>query len=175
MFCIEDKNFLTEKQKDFIDNIVLGSNFPFFVNNYTVNKDDGQTFLNHTVLHRPEERNKTTMFNPYLKSFEEIFDTFCTNNNINYEEILRCSVNLTYFIGNHIANIHHDHYYDYKQLLIYLNQPEGGDTVILDEDKETEIKRIKPEKYKGVTFDRQWHYQTYPRYGRRVLAVYTYR
>ena len=63
-----------------------------------------------------------------------------------------------------------------KQLIIYLNQPQdtNSKTVVLDEDKETILKEIVPEQFKGVCFETKPHYLYYPRYGYRVICVYTF-
>ena len=55
MNLIEDKNFLKKESINFIETIILGNNFPFFLNKNTVAKDNN-SFMSHVVLKRIEER-----------------------------------------------------------------------------------------------------------------------
>jgi len=86
-----------------------------------------------------------------------------------------------------MKRIDHIDYAGYhKQLLIYLNDPidKESHTVILDEDaplgipddgNQKQLKRVIPEKYKGVCFENLPHYQVYPKFGERIVSVFTFR
>lgn len=177
MKLIEDKDFITEEQKTFIDEIILSSNFPYYLNSTTV-ETDNNTFLNHVVLKRPEERESgAPLFNsPYSDPIVEIFKSFIVKNKINCEELLRCAVNLTYKTHDKKCPVHTDHGYHHKQLLIYLNdcKDKEAKTVLLDNTGKI-LHKIAPEQYKGVCFNSCPHYMIFPKKDIRVVLVYTFR
>ena len=45
---IEDSNFLTSFQKSYIDEVILGANFPYYINDSAV-KNDKNSYLGHTI------------------------------------------------------------------------------------------------------------------------------
>jgi hypothetical protein len=102
-----------------------------------------------------------------------VLENFCKKVGYKYKEIFRISVNLTFNIGLKHSVVHCDHKFPHKQVLIYLNDcdPEAF-TFILDK-KNKVIKKIKPEKFKGIMFDRQPHYLKYPKHKERIITVYT--
>jgi len=168
---IIDKNFLTEYQKDFIENFMLKDNFPFYIQPCTL-EDDSIPILAHTCKRRDSKEWNT----PNKKMFIEILDSFCSKNKIKYKNIFRCAVNLTFYPGVSTAGIHVDHPgVEHKQLLIYCNDPEDKKsfTVICNKKKKP-IKKIKPEQFKGVYFGDNPHYHFYPKKGLRVALVYTF-
>jgi hypothetical protein len=171
MFFIEDNNFLNSEQKHFVDNFLLGSNFPYFLN---YNIDHQHSYLVHTFMIAPEDRKKDQPeFNSKISPiFVKLLDNFCKNNKLTYKKILRCALNLTFSQKVKKSEPHLDHSYEHKTLLIYLNDNDGN-TVILD--KKNKIwKKVKPKKYKGVCFPYRYHYQFYPKSGIRAVAVYTF-
>ena len=88
----EDNSFLNSHQKNFLENTVMSDNFPFYFYKESV-KGDNNIFFSHMVKKRPEiggEWNST-----YKDNFIDILNTFCKKNNIKYNEILRCTINLT--------------------------------------------------------------------------------
>lgn len=176
---VEDKNFLTQEQKDFISKIILSSDFPYYLNVSTIKDVDSNSHLNHVVLKRPEERSKEEpLFNSaYADSIIEIFKSFIIKNRINCEELLRCSINLTYKTFDKKCPTHIDHDYSHKQLLIYLNdcKDKEAKTVVLDKTGKKIINKITPEQYKGVCFDSCPHYMIFPKKDIRVVLVYTFR
>ena len=177
-FYIEDNNFLTLEQKKTINNVVLSDNFPFYYNQNALPYDKLGYFV-HNILIRPELRkeNESGINSSFYNFFEDLFKTFCNKNKINYNEILRMSVNLTFNNGDEKSEIHKDHNFSHKQLLLYLNDLEdaGGETYILNEDKKSVWKTVKPEKFKGVCFGWKYHYAVLPKKGIRVLAVFTFK
>ena len=54
IFFIEDKNFLSSVSKNFIEQTILGNNFPFFFHKNAVGKDTN-SFMCHVVLKRKED------------------------------------------------------------------------------------------------------------------------
>ena len=179
LFFIEDNNFLSFEQKEFINGTVLSPNsFPFYYSSHAVRPGDNNPVLSHIVKVRPEIREKGETYNSYTGHvFEDMLMTFCKKNNIAVKESLRIAVNFTYNNGTISCPIHLDHEFPHKQLLIYLNDPldKQAKTVILDKDKKTILKEITPEQYKGVCFNDKPHYLYYPKIGERIVAVFTFR
>jgi hypothetical protein len=84
-------------------------------------------------------------------------------------------INLTFNNGTKKCPIHQDHEYPHKQLIIYLNDADiDSKTIILDK-KNKVLKKITPEKYKGVCFENLHHYMIYPKKGERVVLVTTFK
>ena len=67
---------------------------------------------------------------------------------------------------------HIDHSFPHKNLIIYLNDPAGGDTVLVDKDYK-EIDRHHPKEDDIISFE-GIHYQKMPKEGRRIVLVVTY-
>jgi hypothetical protein len=172
---IEDENFLKDNHKEFINNVILTDKFPFYWNSSAV-KDDDLGFLVHNILIRPESRIKgdNGINSSAYDIFCEMLNCFTKKHNINFNEVLRISVNLTMNVGLEKSKIHKDHNFPHKQLLIYLNDFEGGSTVILNDDK-TVFKITNPKKFLGVCFGQRDHYANLPKKGRRLVAVFTFR
>jgi len=178
MYYVEDNDFLTKEQKEYSDNIITGGVIPYFHNSSSVHGVDNYSFLTHVVIKRRHERTTPNEINsPQWEFMKSLLDSFCSNNDIQYNEVLRCAINYTYNNGAEHSPIHVDKEDEHKQLLIYLNDPQDKEshTVILDDDKRTELKRIVPEKFKGVCFDAKPHYAIYPKVGHRILVVFTFR
>ena len=176
MFFIEDSNFLTDQHKECIEHI-RKDDFPYFYQSDCV-EDDENIFLSHVLILRPEERINNQIYNSeFSEVFEDMLITFCNKNQVEHNETLRASINLTFNNGQDKCLPHTDHKYYYKHLLIYLNDPvdNKSHTVILDADEKHQLKRIVPEKYKGVCFENLPHYQIYPKFGDRRVGVFTFK
>jgi len=178
MFYVEDNNFLTQQQMEFINNIFVDKQMPFYYQQDSV-KGDNVSFLANIIKDRPEFSKDKTNVNShiYYPPFRDILISFCKKNKIMFNEILRIAVNITYNNGAETCPIHNDHDYPHKQLLLYLNNPldKQSKTVVLDDDKKTILKEIIPERFKGICFDNKPHYHHYPKMGERIVAVYTFR
>ena len=180
MFLIEDNNFLNKDQKDHIDNVVLGCYFPWFFQKISVYPSEhslpknNNSFLGHIVLRRPEERSKDEYFNSTESEFcVDVLNTFCKKNNIEYKEILRITYNLTFNNGSSKCDLHEDHPYPHKQLIVYLNECDKKlCTVIKNKNKEI---KIEPKKFKGVCFESKPHYAFFPKKNERVTLIITFR
>ena len=177
MYYIEDKDFLNRDQKDYINNTILSNRFPLFLNKDDVGLGTGNSWLSHTIVERKEIRVNNKITNPYSDFFFSMLTSFAKKHNIPDGELLRCCVNFNFKDKNIKSDIHIDHKFTHKQLLIYLNQPQdtNSKTVILDDDKETILKEIVPEQFKGVCFENKPHYHYYPTSGYRAVCVYTFR
>ena len=183
MFYREDKNFINEVQRRYIEDVILNNtgsdgglgtgSFPWYLSPHAVYGDDSP-FLYHAIIRRPEARKDgDELFNSATGPFFiSLLDQFTERNKIEYEVIYRCSINLTFPLSLQPTS-HDDHDFPYRHFLIYLNDSDG-DTCIYNK-KGTEIeKRITPEKYKGVCFEKRFHHAELPTKGPRFAVVYTY-
>ena len=189
MFFIEDSDFLTNEHKQVIE-AVRTVDFPYFYQpsfETAYYKPFEHVLLGHSLIFRPDERIDNKVYNSsYAAIFEDMLITFCNKNKVEYNETLRGAINLTFNNGQDKCFPHVDHAGYHKQLLIYLNDPADKEshTVILDEDtplgipddgNQKQLKRVVPEKYKGVCFENLPHYQVYPKFGERIVSVFTFR
>tara|TARA_B100000900_G_C20505494_1_gene685662 strand:+ start:519 stop:1082 length:564 start_codon:yes stop_codon:yes gene_type:complete len=176
---IEDRNFLRDEQKNFIEKILLGPNVSFFIQKGTVEgaRDVNKWFC-HTIIHHPEEREPNApVFNSnYAEQALDIFKTFVAKNNILCKQVFRCAVNITLNTIGDFCPIHEDHGYEHKQLLIYLNDcvDKKAKTMLYDKDRKKILHKIKPEKFKGVCFDSCPHNFYFPKKDIRAVLVYTF-
>src|SRR6056300_1934183 len=170
---IIDNNFLTDSQKDFLDNTVCDNSFPFYPQKYSVAKHIDQTkFLCHVVV--SWENAKSEIRCDLWPKFEDILATFCKKHNIKLNEVYRCAVNYTYNNGVEKCAVHNDHLFSHKQLLICCNDvvDKNAKTVLLDDDEKTVLSEIEPKQYQGVCYDTKPHYMVYPKVGERIMIVY---
>jgi len=177
MFFIEDKSFLTDEQKNFIENQILGfTNLAYFFQPSGANNDNCPS-LSHFAIRSPSERaDKNEYYNSqHAIDLEKIVIHFCEKNKIKLNKILRIAINLTYNNGCESCSIHKDHMFPHRQLLIYLNDcDKNSKTIIYNESKEKVLKDISPEKYKGVCFEGLPHKHFYPKVGHRIVLICTF-
>ena len=146
MFLIEDTDFLEERHKKHIDEIILSDKFPWYNINASITKDykhftSVKPFLSHRILERKETRLEDTYKSNQNKFSLSVLDAFC-------------------------------HEFEHKQLLVYLNDCDKTlCTVIEDEGKKI---KIEPVKFKGACFESKPHYHFFPKQGIRVVLVITF-
>jgi hypothetical protein len=175
MFFKESNNFLTNKNKKFIEEIVLGNTFPFYFNN-NINKKEKGHFLTHIFITRLEDRPfKSHINSTFYSEALDIVNSFFKKLNIKYEEIYRMAINITFNNKFKKCHIHKDHLFPHKQLIIYLNDADSSSKTIILNDKKKVLKKITPEKYKGICFDSLYHYHFYPKTGARIVLVVTFK
>lgn len=172
-YYVESENFLSNKDKKFIDNVILSNNFPYKYRTQCV-PGDGNSFMVHNALERPKKGERIQ--SNYFEQLGQILISFCRKNNIELNEILRTAVNLTFNNGSKQSPDHVDHDYPHKQLIVYFNdcKDKNSYTVILDKNKKI-LKKVKPKQYKGVCFEALPHYAVFPKKGERIIGVYTFR
>ena len=173
----EHSNFLSKDSRNFIDNVLLGDKFPFFQipSTGSLGKNIKDGLFNHLVLPRPEDRSITeSITSGFHEPTVKILNEFSQAVKIKPYFYLRISYNLTYPNGFEKSGIHRDHDYDYKQIIIYLNDMEDKEskTVVLKNKKI--IKEIKPKQYKGVCFDKSEHFNYNPKVGKRLVLIGTF-
>ena len=175
MFYKESKNFLTKENINYIENVIFGDYFPYYLSKKSTINDNYKVML-HTILMRPEESPSNGRINsPHYNDMFSIVKSFFDKFKIKYNEILRMSINLSFNNGYKECPVHDDHPYPHKQLLIYLNNADPNSKTVLLNKKNKIIKKITPEKYKGVCFDNTPHYMYYPKKGERVVLVTTFK
>jgi hypothetical protein len=185
-------------EKQVIDNIFLGPNFPWFwheiqttdpreVTLSVVPKEYRSTvdfyngpFLSHILLSRTEVENVNHTdrtgkdISTYWEFFLEIFHRFMTEHNLKYTNIFRANLNLTWYNGDLYTAPHLDHTWPHSNFIMYLSECTGGETIVWTDDFST-MYEIPPIQYSAVTFERQYHAHRYPRpTERRLVFVVTY-
>lgn len=180
MKVIQNNRFLTKRNKDFIKHIFEDRAVPFYISPSTKTLRDKKGFflgdrsLCHVLLNRKEFRKKGEYSNSrYLPEVIDILNNFTKKTNIEYKEILRAAINLTYNNGYEFSGLHQDHDYDHLQLIVYLNDCDP-DSVTIIQHKNKTIK-IKPKKFKGICFKNIPHQMKYPKKGERLILIVTFK
>jgi|TARA_Y100000296_G_scaffold31999_1_gene37077 hypothetical protein len=174
----ESKNFLSKKNIEFIEKVILSPNLPYYLVSYKEDKriDNDSVTFGHLVQNRLESgppQNVIKSPSTYDQT-KDILNNFLKSINQKYYFFTRIVYNLTIHNKNEEKFIHTDHDYKHKQIIIYLNNGDPlSKTCILDE-KHKLIKKITPKKYTGVCFESLPHYQVLPRYDYRVVLVATF-
>jgi hypothetical protein len=159
---------LTEEQKSFID-YILSVDFHWFYQE--------SVYGNMQIAHCLMFRNEYNLPIPgkinsedYSMS-ESIFKSFCNQNNIKVNNILRAAINCTFHSSENSVGIHRDHEFDHNVFLMYLNES-SGDTIIYQNGDEI---RIPFEQYKCVVFSGEEHTHEFcaPNQ-RRVVMAFTF-
>jgi hypothetical protein len=177
----ENNNFLTKENIEFINNVVLNKDFPYFINYFNDNEKlslslSKNIFLSHTVQIRLDTCNlKEAINSPYYEITLDILKNFCKSINQKVNFFTRINYNLTFNNGKIKSHIHKDHDgFDHKQIIIYLNDCDKEATTCIVDNKSKLLKEIMPEKYKGICFNSLKHYQKFPKTGHRVILVATF-
>lgn len=177
----EHSNFLTQRNLEFINQIVLSKDFPFFIQNFDPIDEKNlykskNIFLSHTVQKRLETCSlKEAINSPYYEESVDILNNFCKAINQKVMFYTRINYNLTFNNGNKQSHIHRDHDgFDHKQIIIYLNDCDKNATTCIVNENEKLIKEIEPKKYKGICFNSLKHYQKFPKKNHRVILVATF-
>ena len=175
---IEDKDFLDDEDKKYLDNLITSIDFPYYYQSIAVGTNH-YPFLCHTFMcaHKTcslkQLTDKDKHHSSQTEKFLKILDKFCKKHEIDYDTVYRIAINLTFNNGYKQSGIHTDHVWEHKQLIIYLNEPKDKEsqTIIVDNNKEI---KVVPEKYKAICFGRVPHYHYTPRFGERIVAVFTF-
>ena len=136
MIFIEDKDFLNEDEKKYIENTFISDQFPLYQLFGDVFADGkSNTMLQHHIVER-DTNNYTSQYYPFIHN---LVSKFTQKHNLPYNKILRSAVNLTFKDKLNKCDPHIDHNQPHNQLIIYINEPldKFANTVILSEDKKT--------------------------------------
>ena len=171
---IIDDNFLSLQNKRYIDETILGDNFPFYISNNSVGEDNHK-FLAHVAVKRPEGHDPAMgSFNSseYI-SLLDMLNSFVEKHNISCTRVFRCSVNLSFNNGFKRTISHVDHEFKHKNLIIYCSDNKEAKTVLEKDGKK--FKEIEAVKYRGLYFEDYKHYLIYPKKDVRIIVVFTFK
>ena len=171
---------LPDDYVEYINDMLLKTPFSFHRGLVDPENEKGGIGFTHPVLLRPDEAIGDTrvvsinaeflimLFNFYMKESGFAGAKY---------EILRISINATVPNVDMVeSDIHVDHPFNHKQLLISLNdQYTGGGTVIYPNYPDlSESATIDYGLFEGAFFDSCWHSSKFPEKGVRIMAVYTF-
>ncbi len=174
------KNFLSKENKNFINTVLLSSNFPYYLSEYDAQHPHDANVpsykvLCHSVLQRKEDRIKPGFNSEHYKPTLNILNNFFIKAGITKVNFHRICYNYTFNIGVRKSYIHEDHAYSHSQAILYLSKVLDKDTpTVILKKKNKVIKKIKYEMDKGVIFDKTPHYHVFPRKGARLVLVATF-
>jgi len=173
---IQHKKFISERNKKFIDSILNDSIFPFYFNKRTETGPKSDYLFSHVLINRyedREERNFPFKNSKFVDEAINILDNFCKKNKIEYSEIFRAAVNFNINNNTKKCGWHKDHFFEHKQLIVYLNNADPSSATLLK--VKNKIIKIKPEKYKGVCFDNVEHALLFPKKDYRLVLIFTFK
>lgn len=154
-------NALTKDELNFVDDILLGTSFPWFHQKRSIPKNkkfsnQSYPFFSHNLMLRAQSKdNQPGIINSeYFNHFYEIFKRNCPS--FNY--LLRMSLNLTFYSDNEYGDIHVDHNFPHKNMIIYLNKFSNGSTFLFDNNYKV-IEEIKGDYNTGCIFPGSLHAQ----------------
>jgi len=178
LFYKENKNFLSKKNIQFINNTVLTNGFPFYLVNAIEDSKKLIPVMGHIVLNRLEKIHLSKCINsPHYDETVDILNSFFKSINEKPNFYTRIAYNLTFNNGLEKSHTHVDHdNFNHKQIIIYLNDcdKESSTCIVDKKDRNKVIKTIEPEKNKGICFDSFPHYMIFPKSGLRIILVATY-
>lgn len=183
---------LTLEEQNFIDNHVLGNEFPWFrvpyqteikLNSIPNKKVINSPFFANILVQRSEKDQWDSNVVPtepgiinssYYDFFYRIFDKWMREQSLDYTMIFRGCVNCVQSKDYEVyANPHVDHFYPHNVWIMYLNSTDGP-TVLFDDDFNI-VKEIPCEKNTAVSFSSQLHAYKFPiKEDQRFIVLFTY-
>jgi hypothetical protein len=164
-----DKKTQNYLKKNIIDNI----NLQFYLNKTELmDKKSNFYFFTHIILHRPEN-NLSNPINSELYPFaKDLLQKLSKKFKFNFNKIFRICLNLTFNNGKQKSNIHLDHSFEHKNLIIYLHCDDLKSYTCIKKDNK--IIKIKPLPNKIAIWNKLPHYHIVPKKGFRLILVYTF-
>lgn len=125
-------------------NLVLSKNFTWF-RSETIEGDDAlkldknfdnYAYLSHMFLRRPVDACLYSKENcQYVEYIHQIFREITDFNKLDPQVIYRMNANAVYPTEKKLPSpLHVDHSFPHKNMIIYLTDPQGGSTIIEDEE-----------------------------------------
>jgi len=167
-------NAIDKKTQNFFKkNIINNSNFPFYLNKTEIiNKTNNFCFFSHTILHRPED-NLPNPINSKLYPFAtNLLKKLSKKFKFKFKKIFRICLNLTINNGKEKSDVHLDHNFEHKQLIIYIHCDDLKSYTCIKKDNK--IVKIKPISNKVVMWGKLPHYHIVPKKGFRLVLIYTF-
>jgi hypothetical protein len=161
---------ISESQEGFIQ-FVKSNDFPWFFQEGT-----GQSYnvYAHGLMKRnpiDEQENGIENSTSYVWAYS-LFEKFCTDNGVAINKVYRAAFNSTNSADG-ISGIHCDHEFEHRVFILYLNDCSGSTNIY--DSNHVLIKKIKPEKYKGIIFDGLPHNNEPCEVGeRRLVMIFTF-
>ena len=189
-----ETNFLTDEEKNRLDSEIMGNNFPWYYQTYSTS--DKFPFHSHVVIPRCEDDEINDSNSTMYDFFLNIIDRFREKHGMEKTPLLRACLNSSNSFDNYPhSDIHVDHHFPHKTIIIYLNDDfEGGDTMLFSRywveglqtnyrlesynpEEFPELTRISAEKHKVVCFDgRIFHATEWTKNNkRRVIFIATFK
>jgi len=167
---IIDDNFMSDKNKKYVDERILGVDYPYYIKKNSVDNEN-HYHMSHIGLLKDEANN---VGYPLINSVEtkyllEILNDFVEKHKISCTRVLRCNVDLSFNTGSEKTATYMEH----KSLLVYCTNNPEAKTVL--EVKGKKFKEIPPKKYRGLYFDNYAYYNTYPKKDIKVAIVFTFK
>lgn len=131
---------------------------------------DNFGFYVHSFLDRPDVINgyHSHPVSEYISHARDVILELLKNNGITPKVIYRMSANCVHpTLTGKYSVPHVDHEFPHKNLLIYLTDPQGGETVVEDEKylgKEDDV----------IMWEEGMHYHRPPSAGRRIVLITTF-
>tara|TARA_R110001592_G_scaffold311470_1_gene586321 strand:+ start:3588 stop:4127 length:540 start_codon:yes stop_codon:yes gene_type:complete len=176
-YLIEDENFLTEKEKIFLNKEF--ERIPFFYSKRIGIYRRDAPVLVHGLVSRYDDPKidnaKDRAVSPYTNFFLQILLRFTKKYNIPFNKILRGAINMTTKVKWDKTIVHVDHNLNHAVFMLYLGDEVHGNLNVYEDDKKTMIKTIEPKNFKIVCFGNNVPHQfEYPKNGLRRAVVFTF-
>jgi len=177
LFFKESVNFLSEENIKFIEEIILSFRFPYYLELTKRKTDTKYLFFSHVVQERLEDNvpNASIKTEPMVyENTKDILFNFLNSINEPINFFIRINYNFCFNNGSERSEIHVDHHFKHKQIVIYLNDADTFSRTCIVNDKKEIIKEVAPKKFKGICFDSSEHFIFFPKNGYRLTLVATY-
>ena len=172
---IEDAANLNTDQINHINNVILSNDIPWFFSNDSVYSDN-LSYFSHTLIHRKEQNKNSKNNSPLTDFFIDIFNNEISRHNIQVNEILRASLNTTFYETKDYGSVPLDHDFEHNNFIMYLDDIQEAGTGIFANDGVNLLHISKCIKFNYVIFPGLLHAQQYPPPGkRRVVLVITFK
>tara|TARA_A100000172_G_scaffold80202_2_gene69080 strand:- start:97 stop:618 length:522 start_codon:yes stop_codon:yes gene_type:complete len=121
--------------------LVLSDSFTWYRCSKTIVEDidsnhNDYSFLSHIFLSRPlKDCLYSEVYSSHIKLIEEVFKEIADVNELDPQVIFRINANAVYPTEKNLPSpIHVDHYFDHKNMIIYLTDPQEGSTIVEGEE-----------------------------------------
>ena len=175
MFYLENKCNLNDNHVNFLQH-VLSADFPWYFQREKNHDESFFYFLVHTLMHRNSDNQPVegNINSPYYNLAIDIFNNFCSENQIEVGKVLRAAFNCTYYSPYETTRIHTDHNFEHNNFIFYVNEFSKGQTCIFNKDN-IMLKQVEPELHKAVVFSGEPHAHNFCNINeRRIILVVTF-
>lgn len=176
-YLIENENFLTEEEKNYLNNNF--ENIPFvYEKRIGIYRRDAPVMVHPLVLRADDpkvDQTKDRTVSPYTNFFLNILIKFTKKYNLPFNKVLRGIINITAKTSWDKTIVHVDHLILHHIFILYLGEEVHGNLNLYEQDKKTLIKTVIPKNFKIVCFgDSVPHQFEYPTQGLRRAVVFTF-